>query len=243
MTEVNGKSNRVCGIDAHVGGGSHNRACGRAATVGGGTVNKAWRDATTVGGGISNSADGYAATIGGGIGNEIEAEGATIGGGNGNVARAPYASIPGGKEAMATYYGEMALAAGAFSRAGDAQVSHLVMRRETRASEWCELFLDGQDALLTVPSYCTLAITIMVVARGRDGRSAAFAAEGMVRSDVRVVPRDLSVRTISAHDPTWGVRIWADEESQALRIQVRGDDSEVIRWVASVQIVKVINSP
>ncbi len=77
----------------------------------------------TVSGGRLNTAGGPGATVGGGTGNTASSSYATIGGGSDNLANGPYATVPGGFWASAIHYGEMAIASGRFSAAGDAQSS------------------------------------------------------------------------------------------------------------------------
>ncbi len=233
------KGNHICGDAATVGGGVYNSACGYAAFVGGGERNAAKGEDSVVGGGYFNEASGTAATVSGGRANGADEECATVGGGAGNYATAPYTTIPGGRGAVASHYGEIAYAAGAFRHCGDAQASLFLLRSEQKGAGWQDLYLDGGEFLLTIPSNCAMAFAITIVGLSERGNAIACRSEGIVKSGERVLPQPVPVHAIHKDEESWDVRVWIDEDSQALRIQVRGDDSEVIRWVASVQATKV----
>lgn len=239
-------ANWVQGDYCTVGGGESNAAVGSWATVSGGSDNLASGTAATVDGGKSNATNGDEASIGGGASNRASGVGATIGGGRRNTAKGLGATVPGGQYAVASHYGEMAYASGAFDESGDAQASVYVMRIERTcvAGEWYDLYLDGNSALpenyLTIASDRTVVFSALIVGRSKDtdhNESAGYQLYGVVENEGGAASLvDTILVPIGEDDSAWHVR--AQLLGDALFIQVQGN-GETIRWVASVRTAEV----
>jgi hypothetical protein len=249
-----GYSNKVSSLarSATIAGGSANAIefNGDYAGIGAGSENlisNAWY--STVSGGQANAIWAFAdySSIGGGRGNRMEggAVHATIGGGYQNTIKstADYATIPGGSRAMATNYGQMAYASGAFSADGDAQSSLFVLRRSTANATTTPLYLDGGAASerMRIPADATWAFDILIIARTAGGDSAGYHIRGTIENNAGVVAlAGAPAKTVlNEDDATWDANVVADNINDALVINVNGDATDTVRWVAKVRTVEV----
>jgi hypothetical protein len=157
-----------------------------------------------------------------------------------NYATASYATVPAGFDAKASHYGQMAYASGRFANTGDAQFSLYVMRRTiTTTLTWEDLYLDGSSALLTISSGRTLTFDILVVGRSDGGESAGYKIYGVIENVGGTTSLIAStVSTIGEDDAAWNAQVVADDENDALLVQVKGA-GENIRWVAVVRTAEV----
>jgi hypothetical protein len=236
-----GMHNNSSADQATIGGGAYNTASNYYATVGGGDSNTASGPKATIGGGSSNTASAYYATVGGGWSNTASGYAAAVPGGRNNTASGDYAIIPGGWQAAATHYGEMAYAAGAFVSSGDAQTSVYVLRAVSSGTTVTELFLDGSSRRLTIASGRTVTFDILVVARSYNGESAGYRIIGVIENvgGNTTLIGTLSKTDLGEDDTDWDVTVGADDNNDALRIQVQGGTSDTVRWVATVRTVEV----
>jgi hypothetical protein len=245
---VGGGANNLAGSDdaittndhyATVGGGRGNTAIGSGATVGGGFSNTAG-ESCTVGGGGGNEASGMGTTVGGGSSNKASNVFATVGGGYYNEATNYATTVPGGIYAKASLLGQMAYASGRFANTGDAQFSLYVMRRSiSNHTTWENLYLDGVDDLLTIPSGRTLAFDILVVGRSDGGESAGYRIYGVIENVGGTTSFiGYTVTTIGEDVITWDAQAKDDDTNDALLVQVKGA-GENIRWVAVVRTAEV----
>jgi len=236
-----GYNNRASATYATVSGGESNVASGNDAAVGGGNSNNASAWYTTIGGGRSNAASSAYCTIGGGVDNVAGGnERATVGGGEKNTASNWAATVPGGSNALASHYGEMAYASGAFANRGDAQASLYVMRAVTTdASTWHDSYLDGSSARLTIAISRTVAFDILVVGRSDvTNEAAGYQIKGVINNSAGIVELLASqVTTLYEDDSAWNVRV-NDVTDGALVVQAMGN-GENIRWVATVRTAEV----
>jgi hypothetical protein len=227
---------------------TNNRVYDDYGTIGGGGGNRAGSDdgdpttatCATVGGGYNNTASADYATVGGGYNSIASGRSATVGGGKYNIASGYFATVPGGLYAKASLFGQMAYASGRFVYAGDAQFSLYVMSRSTTTSgTWENLYLDGSSTLLTIPSGRTLTFDILVVGRSDGGESAGYQIYGVIENFGGTTSLIAStVNTIGEDDAAWNARVVADDENDALLVQVMGA-GENIRWVAVVRTAEV----
>ena len=236
-----GYNNRATATYATVAGGEGSMASGNNAAVGGGSNNGASAWYTTIGGGRSNAATSAYSTVGGGLENiAVGNERATVGGGERNTASNWAATVPGGSGALASHYGEMAYASGAFANRGDAQSSLYVMRAVTTdAGTWHDSYLDGSSALLTVAISRTVTFDILVVGRTAvSSEAAGYQIKGVIDNTAGTVTLLASqVTALYEDDAAWNVRVY-DVTDGALRVQVMGN-GENIRWVATVRTAEV----
>lgn len=217
--------NTVTGIYGSVGGGWYNSAAAF----------------SSAGGGYHNTADGNSAVIAGGNSNVASSQYAAIGGGYRNTASAMGATVPGGEDAVASHWAEMAYAAGSFSKAGDAQTSVYVLRKETTDGAHQELYLDGISARLTIPANRAMTFDILVVGRSSTNLAAGYAMRGVIENHggaTRLVGAP-SVTTLGEDNPAWDATVQADDAHDALLVVVTGYPGLDIRWVATVRTAEV----
>lgn len=182
-------------------------------------------------------------TIGGGYGNSTDGEGSTVSGGLLNNSIGQYSYVPGGYYGRADLYGQGAHAAGNFSSSGDAQVSELVARNQTTDATTTELFLDGSSERCTIDSDTSWMFTISIVARrtDADNESAMYKVEGGIDNNAGTTALVGSVtKTVIAEDTAaWDVTVTADNTNNALTIDVDGEGSKTINWVAKIELTEV----
>lgn len=262
-----GNTNLASGTYAVIIGGQENTASGQHAAVTSGFQNAAGGRAATVAGGENNTITGgvaigdYAGMVGGfqnQIGNTAAARFSGMVGGRANTINGELGAIIGGRENSVTAEagvamgygarsinpGAMAQAGGYFSGAGDAQTVRLVMRRQTTDATATELRLGSTlGARLALENDSTYAFSVLLVGRntGAD-ESAAYRLDGCI--DVTAAGAAALVgavtKTVIAEDvAAWDVAALADEVNKALQITVTGEGGKTIKWVASVELVKV----
>ena len=210
-------------------------------------------------GGGYNTASGYYSVVIGGYGNVSSELCSIIGSGWGNVASGYYSgilggiyntasgsrsAILGGANGVASLYGERAWASGSFAANGDAQECKLVARKSTTDATPVELFLDGVDDRLVIPSDTTWTFSILVAARRTDvdGESAGYKFEGVIDNDAGTVAINGAVtKTVLAEDTVaWDFNVTADDANNSLKLEATGEAAKTIRWVAIVSIIQVI---
>lgn len=229
------------GISNTVGLDDGNASLQGHATVGGGNNNNATAGYTTVAGGYVNTASGNIASVGGGSSNTAIGNYSTVAGGINNTASGNNSTVPGGSNAAATHDGEMAVAAGSFAQAGDAQRSVYVMRNETSDATLTDLFLNGSSSRLTIPASRTVTFEILVVGRTSSGTSAGYRFTGVIErqgSATAFVGSPNKV-ILGEDDSAWDADVVADNGNDALVIQVTGAAATTIRWVATVHTAEV----
>jgi len=232
-----GYSNQIGDVNASLGNVNFS-------SILGGEAN--WIKNTLFSGNISWSA------IGGGAGNLIDSANAGfIGGGKSNAVRpndyvfsADYAFIAGGYYGLADHYGQFAQASGRFASIGDAQTTVSVARiTTTNTASVTEMFLDGASVRLTLLDADAWFFNIMVVARGTAGTNDNSAGGWELKGVIKRIDTTTSLvgtvtKTIIGEDiGAWDVNV--DAQDHYLRIQVTGDATSTIHWVARIQMVEV----
>jgi hypothetical protein len=217
----------------------------------------------TIGGGFTNtiSSLGQQGTIAGGQSNTVSAAVATVGGGRDNIASGDYSTVPGGRtNTAAGHYslaigresktgtgangqGQLAHAAGMFAAAGDAQVSHWVLRKTTTDATVGDMFTDGSAARPQVADDTTWMVKALVVARRTDADNESAAYELTACFDKNTAGSLTIVgavtKTVVAEDTAaWDATIVAGSAT-ALAVRVTGEAAKTIRWVAYVTTVEV----
>ncbi len=165
--------------------------------------------------------------------------------GQGNVANGE-ASRAEGAYANATLFGQTAQAGGKFSAVGDAQHGRYVLRNQTTNATQTELFLNGSSERLVLSNDTTWAFSILIVARRTDANdeSAGYKVEGVIDRNATAGSTAIVgsvTKTVLAEDSSaWDVAVDADTTNGSLRIQVTGEASKTIRWVAVVQTAETV---
>jgi hypothetical protein len=260
-TVSGGKTNYATDLYATIGGGEQNAASQDWTTISGGKQNLASDQYATVGGGLSNSASGARSTIAGGDDNDATGQHSAVGGGFLNDADGTASTVPGGygndangqgSTILGTYYAktdlfcQVAQAGGRFGAAGDAQQSTLTARiQTTNGTANVEMFLDGVTERLVLPNDTTWMFTVRIVARRTDvdGESAAYQIQGCIDRNGSAATTALvgsPTKAVVAEDTAaWDCQVTADTTNGSLKIDVTGEASKTIRWVASIHLVHV----
>ena len=148
----------------------------------------------------------------------------------------------GGLATLAANYGPQDSASGDSESPGDARTSLYVLRRTVTTSDLSELFLDGASRRMVVPRNSTWTFDILISARASDGDSAGIAIKGVIQNlnGVTVMvapPAEQRLGSTPALNVT--AQALADDTSDALAIQVTGEASRSLRFVAVVRTAEV----
>ncbi len=218
------------GVTAVVGGGNGNTASGDYSVVVGGNGNTASGD-YSVAAGVGNAASGSSSVVAGGL----------------NIASTYYSTIVGGAWAVADKYGQEAFASGRFTDGGDAQRSTYIARAlvDHDDSDWHDLFLDGTDDQMVIPTDAVWTFRILLVGTSVGcAKSFSFIIEGMIENDgdTTAIKASTVTTVYDTDDTDFDAQVVADDTGiDALVIQVTDATSggDVVRWVANIETVEV----
>jgi hypothetical protein len=161
---------------------------------------------------------------------------------NGDVAIAPN-----GTGAVDINTQELVHDAGNFSSDGDARTGQYVLRTATTDNSATEMFIDGASASvrLVLPDDSTWAFDIMIVARrtNANDEGAVYKFEGAIDRNTGVATTALvgagGTKTVIDEDTAaWDAAISADTTNGSLKIEVTGENTKNINWVAFVRTVE-----
>lgn len=153
-------------------------------------------------------------------------------------------STAAGYESSANRVAQVSLAGGMFSNIGDAQTSQYVLRALTTNATQTEMNINGSTSnRLVLPDDTTWAFHIMVVARRTDANdeSASYIFDGAIDRNSGAGTTALigtPAKTVNEDTAAWDVTVDANTTQGALRIQVTGQASKTIHWVAFVRTVE-----
>ncbi len=153
-----------------------------------------------------------------------------------------------GEHSVAALYGEHAQAGGRFAAVGDAQFIRVVVRRGVTHSDanWYTLFLDGVDELIIILADSTYTFQGLIVGKvDNDSKRFGFKFEGVIARDGAnntTLLTSVVTTLYDADDVSFDVQVVADDANEALLIQVQdtGAASDVVHWVAYVDMVRVV---
>lgn len=234
-----GSGHNTDSLFSTIGGGSGNSATGQSSTVAGGATNDVSQQGGVIAGGEVNTISGAGkrwGAIAGGRENSVSAEGAVISGGRGNTASADFGQAS-GRDAVSEKAGQEAFANQSFSTPGDAQTSRVIMKATTTGTTPANTVdLNGSSGL---PSKVNTAIgyRIRVVAHRTDaqGDNAVIILEGLAHrggsGDWNILSFTDQILT-TAGVSGWSARIFND--AGTLRVEVTGEASKTIQWVAHI---------
>ena len=165
--------------------------------------------------------------------------------GESNVASANNSSAY-GIDAKATIIGQTARASGYFAADGDAQGSTFILRSDTTDATAEALTTDNSNPntanqIVAASDTCiTFHGTITAMQNGAQAH-AGWEIKGMLVNDGGTTTLALgNVSDMAATNASsWAVALSADNTNNALKIQVTGEASHNIRWVANVQTAEV----
>lgn len=262
-----GTSNKVTAPSSTVGGGISNEANGDSSTVSGGYLNKIVlgvganiaggsqntmnANFGTIGGGNSNVVNGSGGCVTGGHINTVNNPDGAILGGNLNIVNADYASVLGGKsnvadekystvqgfEGISKIVGQQVLANGKFLTVGDAQLSRVVLKKQsTNATETS--LLTPEFTFPTLQPNESVAFTCTVISRRIDvaGESKYFEIKGMATKDGAGNVTILSGTPVTLGTPTWSIRLWGNVTN--FYIGATGEAEKTIQWVAKLEFIE-----
>ena len=223
-----GLTAKASGAKSLVIGGEANIASAVLGTVVGGANNTASNNYAFVAG-STNTGSGYASTVTG----------------RSNTASGFYASAF-GFESKATIVGQTARAAGKFAAVGDAQGSTFILRSDTtdataEAMTTTNATADATNQIVAASDTCiTFHGTITAMQNGAQAYG-GWEIKGMLVNDGGTTTLALgNVSDMAATNASsWAVALSADNTNNALKIQVTGEASHNIRWVANVQTSEV----
>ena len=165
--------------------------------------------------------------------------------GSGNIASGNYSQTF-GSNIITKQHGEVAFSNGKFSEDGDSQYSFVIGRVATTNSSATKILINGQDSILNLDLRNHILFTANVVGAG-NGKYASFELKGMIkRSNTESVSFDsvdftnnvskvIFARTNSSYD----VNAIASKVDGSLKIEVVGDVSSQMRWLAKIDLLKI----
>jgi hypothetical protein len=165
--------------------------------------------------------------------------------GSGNIASGNYSQTF-GSNIITKQYGEVAFSNGRFSEDGDSQYSFVVGRATTTNSSSTKILINGQDSIINLDLKNHILFTANIVGAG-NGKYASFELKGMIkRSNTESVSFDsvdftnsvskvIFARTNSSYD----ANAIASKVDGSLKIEVVGDASSQMRWLAKIDLLKI----
>jgi hypothetical protein len=161
-------------------------------------------------------------------------------------------SVASGNRAIATGYGQIARSSGGFNYAGDCQREEYIVRRITNNDTQVELTCDGKQVFsaanrIAIADETTYAFSGLVVGRTTglaEEESAGYKIEGVIDRNAGVtafvgIPSVVAIGADVIPASTWNVTLEADNDNAALVIKVTGEEAKMIRWGATVKLMKV----
>lgn len=199
------------------------------------------------GGSLNSISSARAAFIGGGRCNSVTGNSAIVVGGGerssnvGNTASGAAAGILSGRSSLADRFCMQSHGAGFFSAQGDAQRARFVMRNKTTTNSAVELFLDGSNTRLTVPSGKIIAFTINIAGVSSTGAAVAHYMRQYCLKNVAGTTTEVYAPITIGTDNAAGtsIALSASDAADALVVSVTGTTSTIWRWVASVDAVEI----
>jgi hypothetical protein len=165
--------------------------------------------------------------------------------GSGNIASGNYSQTF-GSNIITKQYGEVAFSNGKFSEDGDSQYSFVVGRVTTTNSSPTKILINAQDSIINLDLKNHILFTANIVGAG-NGKYASFELKGMIkRSNTESVSFDsvdftnsvskvIFARTNSSYD----ANAIASKVDGSLKIEVVGDASSEMRWLAKIDLLKI----
>jgi hypothetical protein len=234
---LGGRSNIVNGVYSAIVGGNSNNVNSRGGNIISGERNSVSGNYSNVSGGTDNIVSGFYSNISGGIFNIVSGDKALASGQSNNVSK-NYARVH-GKEGSTDWVAEDVLASGKFTVAGDAKSSKLTCKGRSTTSTYIPITTNLTD--LIIPLHTTVAYKINCVAMNEDDtQQGMWVAQGLItRSAGDVVVKGNTVTKVYADSATWDFLAGAYTPTQSLQLKAKGDVSQNVRWVATVDLTVV----
>jgi hypothetical protein len=180
-----------------------------------------------------------------GLGNSASGQIASCLGGAYNIAGGTCSATIGGNSASTPLYGQVGFASGKFATGGDAQCSHLVMRRLIETDVPRELYLDGAVMQAIIPTETTWFARIFLGARQTDGSSGW--AEYQYSVERTAASTTIVDSAVAVGTPYWHANIGAptiaigrdDSTDAGIVITITQANTTSTRWVARVDLLEI----
>lgn len=233
---VNGTGNTSSGTDSFVGAGASVAATANYAVAVGGTTNTASGAQSSLLGGSTNVASGaYSASLGGAN---------CIASGGYSIACGAFSSTLG-------LLGAFSNSSGAFSATGDSQRMDLVLRVGTTNATTKRLTSDANNAAadnqLILSNNSSYVVTGLVVVReNATGDTASWKFDAHIRRGANAAATAMVAActptqiAADAGASTWTIAVAADTTNGGLAIDVTGEASHTLRWVATLTSAQVV---
>lgn len=218
---------------------------GNSAIIGGTTnaISSAGGNNSIIGSNTSAiSGSGSAGAIVGGNTNTVTGSNAAVIGGSQNTASGT-SSTASGVGAVASLYGEHAIASGYVTAPGDRQARFLTAYKTTTTVTPAEMFLDNSSARMVIPTDTLWGFNITVIARrtDADNEGAFYKFQGGIDNNAGTVALLAAVVAATPIEDTsgWDCAVTADNTNKALIITVTGENSKTIAWFASIELLQI----
>lgn len=154
-----------------------------------------------------------------------------------------------GNQALARHVGGQVFANGRFSSTGDAQTGKYLLRTHTVNATPTEAFLDGTAGVhrLVLPDDSTWTFSATVTGHRQDASDghAGYKVEGVIYrgsgASTTAIQGAVMKSVLAESNPQWDINITADITNGSLKVEVIGQASKIIRWVALIETVEVTN--
>jgi hypothetical protein len=157
-----------------------------------------------------------------------------------------------GLESVTRVKGAKVYASGKFATQGDAQSSHYVLRCDTTdatatvmttnnstASTSNQVWAGNQNSYSSTSDTCvTFHGTIVAMQNGAQSYG-SWEIKGLLVNDGGTATLPNSAITVISNTSNWGLALSADNTKKSLKVEVTGEASHNIRWVASITTAEV----
>lgn len=154
-----------------------------------------------------------------------------------------------GVQSLARIQGSVVQASGRFASSGDAQAGRYLLRTNTINSVPTPLWIDGTGGSipLTLPDNSTWTFRVTVAGHRTDsgGGHAGYELKGVIYRDSgaasTAILGQVSKTIIAESNTPWDANVVADTTHGGIGINVTGQSSKTIRWLAIVETVEITN--
>ena len=154
------------------------------------------------------------------------------------------ATVALGEASLANIQGKMSFASSKFAANGDAQGGQFILRSDTtnataEAMTTSNSTASATNQIVAASDTCiTFSGTIVAMQNGAQAYG-GWKVEGILVNDGGTTTLPASTVTAMDNDSSWGLALSADNTNNALKVQVTGEASHNIRWVANIQTSEV----
>jgi len=152
-------------------------------------------------------------------------------------------ALASGYDAKASFAVSQVIGGAQFAVNGDAQTTVVVMKRQTTTATTTDLRAGTGTQRLVLPSDTTWMFDVLIVARrtDADNESAAYRIQGCIDNNAGTVALvgSAAVTVIAEDSAAWDATAVADDTNKSLNINVTGEASKTINWVARATLVEV----